>query len=272
MRLFGFAGLAALAACEWGGGADSHGVLGTDAKVKMDAAIDSRGDGGGSTAHVVLNEVMLNSVTGGEFVEIMNPTSQAVDLTHYYLADIGEYWTLPVNPTPVQQNFDFVVQFPAASSLAAGAIATISISSAASFMTAYGSAPTYSLPTMIQTDVGSTPTLTDGGEIIVLFQWDGTSSLVKDVDLLLAGSPTAPNGLVSKSGMMQGTATYATDANTIAVQASAPGLNLSTKRIATEAGHETQAGSGNGITGHDETSEDTSMTWDTAFTAPTPGS
>lgn len=37
-----------------------------------------------------------------------------------------------------------------------------------------------------------------------------------------------------------------------------------------EAGHETQAGTGNGIEGDDETSEDTRTTWDSTFLAPTP--
>ena len=46
---------------------------------------------------------------------------------------------------------------------------------------------------------------------------------------------------------------------------------MSTKRILAETGHETQAGTGNGLGGDDETSEDTRMTWDSTFTAATPG-
>jgi hypothetical protein len=89
--------------------------------------------------------------------------------------------------------------------------------------------------------------------------------------MMLAGNPSAINGLVPKSGYAQLNATYATDAGTIANQPSAPAAGTSTKRIAVELGHETQAGTGNGISGHDETSEATSATWDTTFTAPTPG-
>lgn len=40
---------------------------------------------------------------------------------------------------------------------------------------------------------------------------------------------------------------------------------------ALETGFEQQTGAGNGLTGDDETSENTAMTWDTTFTLPTPG-
>jgi len=113
----------------------------------------------------------------------------------------------------------------------------------------------------------STASLTNTGEVISLFEKDAGASTVHDVDLLLAGQPAANNGLVAKTG-----SGYKTDAMTIANQTSTPGSGLSTKRIALEAGHEPQTGAGNGITGDDETAEDTSATWDkTGFTAPTPG-
>lgn len=261
----------ALTACEWGGGPDSHGVLGTDARIRLDTG-GGGADSAGPRAHVELSEIVLNSV-GGELIEIVNPTMQPVDLTHYYLADIGEYWQLPM-AAPNVLNSDFIVQFPAGASLAPSAVATISISSAATFMGIYTVAPTYSITAgdMIATAVGTGPTLTDAGELVVLFSWDGTADLVQDVDIMIAGSPSAANGLMpSKSGVMQGASTYATDTNTIAAQASAPGSGLSTKRIMSESAHETQGSMGNGITGHDETSEASAMTWDTTYTAPTPG-
>ena len=46
---------------------------------------------------------------------------------------------------------------------------------------------------------------------------------------------------------------------------------VASKRMLGETGYETQGGAGNGITGDDETSENTRMTWDSTFTAPTPG-
>jgi len=268
--------------CEWGGGTDATGnLVGPDAKRAMgdarkpDAAVDGPPDGATtqSTGHVLLTEVALGGA-GAEFIELANPTTQAVALANYYLSDNGNYFKLPAGAAGVGlSQGDFIAQFPAAATLAPGAVITVATGTAAAFNTAYGTMPTYSIAdaTMTVTASFGTPGLTDSGELVVLFSWDGTSPLVKDVDLVLAGAPTQINGLVSKSGYTQLNATYATDAETIANQPTAPAGGTSTKRIAAETGHETQAGTGNGITGHDETSEATSATWDTTFTAPTPG-
>ena len=54
-------------------------------------------------------------------------------------------------------------------------------------------------------------------------------------------------------------------------QGSPPGPNQSTKRILLEGDYELHTGTGNGIAGDDETSENTLMTWDHApYSAPTP--
>jgi uncharacterized protein len=271
--------------CEWGGGTDSSGLVAIDAApyadapahhadAVSDAAVDGGAtDGSGSTAggHLLLTEIAL-APGGGEFIEIYNPTANAVDLSTYYLSDNGNYFKLPAGAPAIGID-DFIVQFPAAASITPAGVVTVATGTAALFTTAYGAPPTYSIAdaTITHVVIDGTPSLTDAGEIVVLFQWDGTSALVKDVDIMLAGAPTATNGLVSKSGLAQGNSAYATDANTIANQAATPAAGVSTKRILPETGHETQAGVGNGITGDDETSEDTSVTWDSTFTAPTPG-
>jgi len=263
---------AGLAGCAWGGGTDSHGILGTDARPPVDAR---PGDGGGDaqapTEHVLLSEIALAGV-GAEFLEVTNPTTQAFALDQVYLSDAGDYWKQPVGGISLNAA-DFIVKFPAAASLAPGATITIAIGGATAFMAIYGVAPTYSIAdgTMTAVNVGMTPSLTDAGEVVALFQWNGTDELVKDVDLMVAGVPSNINQFVSKSGVMQGASTYKTDANTIAAQPAAPIAGQSTKRIAAEGMLEMHGGTGNGITGHDETSENTAMTWDTTFTAPTPG-
>lgn len=226
-----------------------------------------------SGPHLLLSEVAL-SPAGGEFIEITNPTGAVVDLSSYYLSDNGLYWKLPM-ALPNLGAADFIARFPAGATIAANGVVTVATGSATAFMAAYGMMPTYSLADGTITTVGSngTPTLTDAGEIVVLFQWDGTAPLVFDVDMLLAGVPTAANTFVDKSMMLQKGCRYATDANTIAPQATAPGAGKSTKRLALEGASESHAGNGNGLTGDDETSENTAMTWDTTatFTAPTPG-
>lgn len=272
-----------VAACARGSNGTTHDAPlppPADAPAPPDAPPDALPDGrscpspGASGPHLLLSEVTL-SPAGSEFIEIVNPTGAAVDLSSYYLSDNGAYWKLPQS-TPNLGAADFIAKFPAGATIAPNQVITVATGTAAAFATAYaGAMPTYSIAdgTMPTVATNGTPTLTDAGEIVVLFQWDGTAPLVQDVDLVLAGTPIAANGLVSKSQMPQLGCAYAADANTIAVQATPPGAGKSTKRIALEGTAEAHAGTGNGITGDDETSEDTSMTWDTpaTFSAPTPG-
>jgi len=260
---------ATLTACEWNSpGSPDAKTQTADSRPRPDAADDSTS---APTGHLLLTEVELTP-TGAEFIEITNPTSDPVALATYYLSDNGNYWKLPAG-VPAVAVSDFIVKFPATAMIAPGAVVTVALGSATAFNTVNGVQPTYSIAdgTMTTTTVNGTPALTDAGEIIALFEWDGQAGLVGDVDLLLAGAPTAQNGIVSKSGMTLGAATYATDANTIANQSATAATGKSTKRTALEDGAETQDGAGNGITGDDETSEDTAMTWDTGAGAPTPG-
>jgi hypothetical protein len=256
-----------------------------DAPPGNDGAIDGGVDGGidapaGGAAHLLLSEVALAPAIG-EFVEIVNPTGSAVDLSTYYLSDNGNYFRLPTGAAAVDIG-DFIVQFPAGAMIPAHGVRTVAIDSAANFAASTGVVADFSIgagPTqMIAKVVSGTPALTASGELVVLFQWDGQSDLVHDVDILLAGVPSASDQLVDKSNVTQDgpdadtqPSRYAVDARTMIVQASVAPPGKSTKRIALEANHETHGGTGNGITGDDETSEDTTKTWDFTYTAATPG-
>ena len=233
------------------------------------------GSGSGSTAPLADAPLLLSEIslgpTGHEFVEIVNPTAFAVPLKDVYLTDNGNYFKLPAGQATLSSG-DFLVRFPDNDIVPAHGVITIAIGAAADFTTAFGSAPTYSIADGTLTIVSSmSPSLTDAGEIIVLFQWDGQAPLVRDVDIMIAGVPTAANSMVSKSGYSQLAGTYKTDLGVIAAQATAPAAGKSTKRIMLETGHETQTGGGNGVGGDDETSEATGTTWDSSFAAPTPG-
>lgn len=273
--------LALGAGCQWGGGPGQIGKLlpdagprpdsrpvdaPGDAAMMVDAPLDAPPPPGG---HLLLTELVL-SPDGAEMIEILNPTSQAIDLTNYYLSNHGSYFKLPV-AGQVLPFAHFIARFPPGSMIAPGAVLIVATQGAMPFNTFHGVMPTYSITdgTMINTDVNMTPRLTDGGATVILFNWDGTSGLVKDVDIMVAGTPSTTNQLIDKSGVMQLGQTYATDARTIPPQSSAPGIDQSTKRIASEAGQEMPGG--NGLTGHDETSERTDLTWDTSFGAATPG-
>lgn len=236
-----------------------------------------RVDGGAPpSSPLLLSEVVLTP-TPGEMIEIVNTSSEVIDLSTYYLSDSGGYYTLPVQAS-AQPN-DFIVKFPLGAKLAGHGVIVVAIDTPANFAATYGMAPSFSLQdgSMQTIAMNGQPTLTNEGEPIILFQWDGLSDLVSDVDILLAGKPSTQNDLPNKSGMQQDgpdqamqPSAYAVDRHTIAPQPSAPGAGQSTKRIKLEAGHEIQDGKGNGQSGDDETSEDTSVTWDTAFTTPTP--
>ena len=219
---------------------------------------------------LLLSEITL-APTGSEFIEIVNPTGFAVPLANLYLCDNGNYFKLPAG-APTLTSGDFLIKFPASDIVPARGVITVALGSSAAFHTAFGADPTYSIADGNVTVVTAvSPSLTDTGEVVVLFQWDGSSSLVRDVDIMIAGTPTSGNTLVAKSGYAQLASSYKTDSNTIAAQTTAPSAGLSTKRLALEIGHELQTGGGNGYTGDDETSEATGTTWDAAYSAPTPG-
>jgi hypothetical protein len=231
-----------------------------------------------SSAALLLSEVATQPA-GAELIEIVNPGNTPVDLSNYYLADHGNYFRIP-SSTAVVDSADFIVKFPSNATIPAHGVVTVAIDTAALFTSAYGVPPTFAIKggTMVPIVTNGTASLTNGGELVVLFYWDGTSDLVRDVDMIIVGVPTAGNGLIDKSGYgVDGPdpgntpSTYVTDARTLVAQATAPGAGVSTKRLNLETGHEVQNGSGNGLMGDDETSENTVMSWDTSYTAPTPG-
>jgi len=259
------------------GAGNPDAPIGTpDAPVGTPDAMASTPDATPMGGHLLLSEVVL-APTGGEMVEIVNPTAATVDLSTYYVTDTPTYFRLPAGTQTIDTS-DFIARFPAGATIAPGAVITVAIDSAANFQTTYAVAPTYAVTggTMIVLASG-TQTLTNGGEPIVLFRWDGASDRVTDVDIVNAGTPSAGNALIDKSGIAidgpdAGTTTtaYATDAMTIPTT-TAPSSGKSIKRILAETGHETQNGTGNGPGGDDETSEQIGTTWDSTYTAPTPG-
>jgi hypothetical protein len=234
--------------------------------------------------HLLLSEAVLTP-TSDEFIEIFNPTAAIVDLTDYYLSDDLSYALLPDQVTgPNIVSSDFIVQFPIGASIGACDVVVVAFDGLG-FETTFGFKADFEIrgtdpatPDMIATNVGATAGLTNSGENAVLFVWDGASDLVTDVDMTHLGTPSAANAIGNKTGLMVDgpdadmvASTYQPDATTMPQQATDPGFGFSTKRQQKEGIFENQAGGGNGITGHDETSEDIVGTWDTMFTAPTPG-
>ncbi len=115
---------------------------------------------------------------------------------------------------------------------------------------------------------------TGTGELVCLFTWDGVSDLIQDVDLVNYGGATFTNTSVNKSPNQQATnpqapdvqvdsafdndratSTFLPDSDDLYQYDRRAPLGASIKRVDFTEGQEIKQG-GNGISGHNETSED----------------
>ena len=226
----------------------------------------------GQADHIIFSEIVLTP-SDGEYVEITNPTEVDVDLSDYYLTDATDnasgkfYYKLPSGTDYWSgSGSDFICRFPAGYSLAAGTSIKVSLRDNESYESTFGEAPDLSLDNEMLNAVegestkGSTtaPKLYNVNETLVLFYWDGSSSIVKDVDYLLWGDNAFAIDKSDISGYQPDTPANSQSFMSIHT------TNEKLIRAATSSeGIETVAG-GNGITGHNETSEPLSDTWITA--------
>ncbi|NIR92660.1 MAG: lamin tail domain-containing protein, partial [Gammaproteobacteria bacterium] len=221
--------------------------------------------------------------TEGEFIEIYNPNQNPVDLSNYYISDAtfasgGQfYYNIVLDTLYGGGGFgDFHARFPDGAMIQPGEYQSISLNADADFFAEYGVMPTYemdqaehasgvpdTIPDMREAVLYSIfgpdslhdPGLTNGDEVVVLYNWNGMSDLVGDVDYLLynSGSPAPNDEAVDKTGVVidgpdpdtTGTA-YLPDTPT-ANQMSAPnhGGGFSVHRIDFTEGAQTTSG-GNG--------------------------
>ena len=225
----------------------------------------------GQADHLVFSEVVLTP-SDGEYVQITNPTANDIDMSDYYLTDATDgsgnaYYNLPSGSGYWSgSGFDFICRFPAGYSLAAGASMKVSLRDNESYVNTYGESANLSLNEDLLDAIdgsstkgnASTPKLDNTSETLVLFYWDGTSATVKDVDYLLWGGNSYGIDKSAVTGYQSDTPV--SSQSFMAVHAT------NEKLIRAEnagEGSESQS-SGNGITGHDETSEPLSDTWITA--------
>jgi len=246
---------------------------------------------------LLLTEIVVTP-TAGELIEIHNPNGFAVDLSDYYVTDATFagggvfYYNVVTGNLSLAGGggfSDFHARFPDGASIGAGEYQTIAIAGSDDFMAEYGVAPDYELyedgggpdavPDMREALPGSIDGqggLTNSGEVVVLYFWDGATDLVTDVDYALWGdrdeavsktgvSIDGPDADAIASAYQPDTAVGTQDV--IATGSHAAGDSFTRKDLAE--GAETQVG-GNGVSGADETSEDLSNTW-ADDEAPTPG-
>jgi hypothetical protein len=276
----------------------------------------------GIGTHLLISEVYAaaggGTGQGAEFIEIFNPTGDVIDLTNYHLADYTQDVTAPATPTqwywllPSGAGFgpagggtssDFSVRFPVATIQPGQFLVIAFYGDMNGFATQFANhVPAFALNNATGAtqamrvwdgvngtfnfqpgNAGTSITLTDAGEPVFLFRWDGAanppSDLITDVDVVGYGTTTAAgnNYMVSKTGKSCDTppggnpTAFAneTDAATQnARRVPAGALTRSVQRTNYLEATETKT-AGNGVGGHDETSED----WSQNFTTdtPTPG-
>ncbi len=242
---------------------------------------------------LLLSEIVVTP-TAAEFIEITNTGDGVIDLSNVYLTDAtfaggGTYYYQVVLGAGGGGGFgDFHARFPDGASIAPGEYQTISLAGSDSFSTEFGIDPTYELfedgavadgvPDMREAfpgSIGGQGGLSNSGEVVILYSWDGASDLVQDVDYAVWGDKVEA---VDKTGVaIDGpdadgtTSTYLPDTAIDSQDVLALGSHSfgnSWQRVDLAEGTEVQSG-GNGATGSDETSENLSGTW--TESAPTPG-
>ena len=263
----------------------------------IDENCDGVIDESGCPGHLLLNEVVL-APNAAEFIEIYNPTDHDIALSDVYLTDSAVYPRLiSAMAPPVIDPSDFVARFPVGATIASHAYQTVATGSPNAFPVEFaGQCPTYFLQTTATVgtclsaivmrplpvgpnSIGTSATLTNAGEPIMLFTWDGTSDLVHDIDYAYVGAPgmsgtTILNDAVDKSMLFvdgPDTDTMATGYQldtpaSLQSFAPLPATGGSAVRCAAGETGEILLG-GNGVFGHNETSEHLAMTWATTTAA-----
>jgi len=198
---------------------------------------------------------------------------------------------------------DFHARFPTGASIGPGAYQTIALRGSSDYETIYSASPTYEFsddvagtgggggsgggggagggddgtPDMLEAHAGSiggAAGLTDGHELVVLYRWNGVQDLVEDVDYVVWGDKSEA---VDKSGISidsgfdgdAATSSYLSETSRLNQAVCSTGSHTqgnSFSRIDDTEGAE--VGSGNGITGDNETSENLDATWDECTVSP----
>jgi len=215
--------------------------------------------------HLVFSELVVTP-SSGEYVKITNPTTTSIDISDYYITDATDttagkyYYNITTDDNYWSgSGFDFIARFPSGYQLAAGAAIYLSMGDSAAFNAEYGFYPDLTVKQSLRsigtgsTIGGASFYLTNDSETLILFKWDGTATEVQDVDYLIWGDRKYA---IDKTGI----GNYSPDtpvAAQVPLTTHVDGEKL--VRVSDE-GTETTSG-GNGITGHDETSENLTVTW-----------
>jgi len=224
--------------------------------------------------HIIFTQITITS-DEAEVIAIHNPTDDSINLSNYYLSDAQSsgkhYYNLPTGSDYWSgYSSDFIARFPDIN-IGSGETITISIKDVTTFNSYYSYDPDYTLTDDMldaidgENTIGLSANLADNYESLILFYWDGASSIVQDVDYFYWGNTQALDLYgIDKTGIL----TYLDD-TPFNIQAGhtleAHDLDYSYVRKSTIENGESGPSNnitGNGITGHDETSEIFNESWE----------
>ncbi len=265
---------------------------------------------------LLLSEVGVNTITEAGatqlgYAEVFNPTASNIALDNYYLSDYNAtankyYSIVTFNGAIDLGGTDYLVKFPAGTILQPGRVAVVTQDAVTflgeffggdlnAFTSQPGSPQLFEVtdsnplvPDMVNLNsnattpgnFGKTNGSATNGEHMVLFYWDQSSDLVKDVDIIQWGNPTGGNAYTLKTSAItmdgpdvDATATaFKDDAGPVSKIAIATAPYDLLVRVSSDEAGETTTG-GNGITGNDETTENVATSWAsyTGMTLRSPG-
>ncbi len=226
--------------------------------------------------HIIFTQITITP-DEAEVIAIHNPTEGSLNLSDYYLSDAESgdaninYYNLPTgNNYWSGFSSDFIARFPDID-INPGQTITISIKDVSTFNSYYSYSPDLTLTDDMldavdgQVTIGSSANLADNYESLILFYWDGSSSIVQDVDYFYWGDS-------------QGLDFYGIDKTDVLTYENDTPFNIQADHIleahnsdysyvrksTTENGESGPSNNitGNGITEHDETSEIFNQSWE----------
>ncbi|MBI65801.1 MAG: hypothetical protein CMG64_05870 [Candidatus Marinimicrobia bacterium] len=226
--------------------------------------------------HIIFTQITITP-DEAELIAIYNPTDDPLNLSDYYLSDAeysitnSHYYNLPTgNDYWSGFSSDFIARFPDIN-IGSGETLIISLQDASSFNNYYSYNPDLTLTDDMldavdgESTIGSSANL-GAYEVLILFKWDGQStSLIQDVDYFYWGDSQGLSFYgVDKTGIStyEDDTPFNTQANNI-LETHDDDYSY-VRKSTTENGESGPSDNitGNGITGHDETSEIFNQSWE----------
>ena len=226
---------------------------------------------GNEADHIIFTQI-TTTPNEAEVIAIHNPTDEAISLSDYYLSDaesVGKYYyNLPTgNDYWSENDSDFIVRFPDIY-IDSGQTLMISLEDASSFNSYYSFNPDLTLTDDMldavdgQSTIGPSPNLSDNYESLILFYWDGSSPIVQDVDYFVWGFAQAGIDKSEVPGYLNDTPFNIQANNILEAHVEEDSYVRKSTTENGESGPSSNNITGNGITGHDETSEIFNQSWE----------